>query len=343
MTMTNNMILRGRIGYGILVLLLVLLSMVPELQCSRAAPQYHIGILCGLDFFGATVDGFKSKMAELGYLEGKNVFYDVQRSQSNIVLAEKILKKFVSDNVDLIFVLPTDVSLKAKEITRGTSIPVLFANANIEGVDLISSIREPGDHITGVRYPGPDLTVKRFEIMCDIAPSAKRMWVPYKRGLAIVNSQLEVLRNAAQSSGVTLIESPADDLKEIQDILRRHVISKKPDFDAILMIAEPLVVMPSTFLEMGKFAWKYRLPIGGALMMVDGYGSIFGVSTDDILVGKQAALLADKILKGTPAGTIPVVSAENFLQINYSAARQFGVTISQGLLKQADKVIGASN
>jgi len=52
-----------------------------------------------------------------------------------------------------------------------------------------------------------------------------------------------------------------------------------------------------------------------------------------------AAPLADKIFKGTPAGTIPVVSAENFVQFHYTAAQRLGVTIPEGLLSQADEVV----
>jgi putative ABC transport system substrate-binding protein len=49
--------------------------------------------------------------------------------------------------------------------------------------------------------------------------------------------------------------------------------------------------------------------------------------------------LADKILKGIQAGTIPVASAEAFLQINLKGAKQMGVTIPEGLLNQAAEVI----
>ena len=52
-----------------------------------------------------------------------------------------------------------------------------------------------------------------------------------------------------------------------------------------------------------------------------------------------AAPLADKVLKGTPAGTIPVVSDESFLQINYTVAQKLGVEVPEGLLSQADEVI----
>ena len=321
--------------------LLIGIFLIILFGCGKRHRVYKIGVLCGLEFFCNTVDGFREKMNELGYVENKNVLYDLQNSESDLKKAKEILHKFVSDKVDLIFVLPTDVSVAAKEAASGTNIPVIFANANVEGQDLIKSIKEPGGNITGVRYPGPDLTVKRFQIMHEIVPDASSMWVPYKRGLAIVPSQLEALRPVAAKAGVILIETPAKDIEEIQSILLKKKRNKKSgiNFDAILMIAEPLVVTPNTFLVMAKYAINHKIPIGGALMSIEGYNSIFGVSTDNITVGRQAALLADKIFKGIKAGLIPVVSAENFFQINYKAAKQFGIEVPAGLLKQANEII----
>jgi putative ABC transport system substrate-binding protein len=65
----------------------------------------------------------------------------------------------------------------------------------------------------------------------------------------------------------------------------------------------------------------------------------FAASTVDSSVGKQAAVLADKILKGVPAGTIPVVSAEFWLQINFQLAQQLGLKVSDDLLSQANEII----
>ncbi len=94
--------------------------------------------------------------------------------------------------------------------------------------------------------------------------------------------------------------------------------------DAIFLIVEPLAVTSDPFIVMGKFAAEHKIPIGGALMSAGGYDSIFGVNVENIAVGKQAAPLLDKIFKGIPAGTIPVVSAENYIQINYKAAQAPG-------------------
>ncbi len=90
---------------------------------------------------------------------------------------------------------------------------------------------------------------------------------------------------------------------------------------------------------MGQYAAEHKIPIGGAVMMVGGYESIFGMSTDNVAVGKQAAPLANRIFKGISAGTIPVASAESYLQINYKAAQTLGLKLSDGLLRQANQVI----
>jgi putative ABC transport system substrate-binding protein len=327
--------------WKLLLLALLAASCVLLNSCGEKKQQkvYRVGILSGLDYMASTADGFKAKMAELGYIENENIIYDHQKTDFDMVAYKRILGKFVADKVDLIFVFPTEASLEAKAAAQGTNIPVVFAVANIEDTGLVNSVREPGGNITGVRYPGPDLAIKRFEIMRELAPTAKRMWVPYQRGYPIVNSQLKVLREAAESSGIALVEFPADNATEVRAELSARAESGDIGFDAILFIAEPLAVTPDAFEVMGKFAAEHKLPIGGAYMMVGGYGSIFGVNIETVATGRQAAVLADKILKGTPAGTIPVISSESFFQIDYKVAQDLGVEIPKGLLGSANEVI----
>lgn len=288
---------------------------------AQAAPRvYRVGILSGLDFVADITDGFKVKMAERGYVEGQNITYDVQKTNFDKATYKKILRKFVDDKVDLILVFPTEASMEAKLATQGTDIPVVFTHTLIDGTDLVKNEHEPGGNITGVRFPGPDIALKRFAIMRELAPQAKRVWVPYQKNYPTVNPQLEILRPAAAAAGVTLLEAPANNAAELEADLQARVKGDDPGLDAILMLAEPLAVTPDSFAVMGKFAHEHKLPIGGSLVSAGGYESIFGVNVNSLETGKQAACLADKILKGTPAGTIPVVSADSYLQINYDAA-----------------------
>jgi len=318
-----------------IVVLTLLLS-----GCGATATRvYRVGILSGLDYFATTADGFKAKMTELGYVEGKNIVYDVQKTNVDSAAEERILNKFVADKVDLIFVFPTEASLEAKQAIQGSNIPVVFANAFIEQGGLVNSVREPGGNITGVRFPGTDLAIKRLEILRELAPQIKRVWVPFQKGYPNIPPQLEALRPAAAAAGVTLIEAPFASVAELQADLQARTKSADIGMDAILMIAEPLLVTPGAFAAIGKFAAEHKLLAGGTLIAAGDYSSVFGVISDNVAVGQQAATLADKILKGATAGTIPLASAESFLKINNKAAQALKLTVPEGMLRQAVEVM----
>jgi putative ABC transport system substrate-binding protein len=230
-----------------LVVLAMLLS-----GCRTEKPEvYRVGVLSGLEFVADVTDGFKAGMAELGYVEGGNIVYDVQRTDFDMEKYRSILQQFVEDQADLIFVFPTEASIEAKAATAGTDIPVVFDFALIEGVGLVESVREPGGNITGVCYPGPDIALKRFEIMRELAPEATRMLIPCQKGYPIVGPQLEALRPAAEAVGITLIEAPAVDAAELEAALQAQVQPDGVGFDAILFLAEPLAVTPDAFAVMG--------------------------------------------------------------------------------------------
>ena len=308
--------------------------------CAEQKPEkvYRISILSGLDYFANTAIGFKEKMAELGYVEGKNIIYDLRHTDFDSEAERKILKEFVADKPDLIVTYPTEVSRMAKDLAKSKGIPLVFSNANIEGMGLVDSVRAPGGNVTGVRYPGPDLALKRLEILLELVPNARRILVPYQRGYPIVPPQMEVLYPVAKIKGVTLEELPSSTAEELAAILEKR--SQLPDagVDAILGIAEPVMTKPDTFKIVAQFADRHGIPHGGDNMSVEGYESLFGVTIRSLEVGKQAAILADKVLRGIPAGTIPVVSANSYLRINYRAMKKMNIEPSEGLLSRADEI-----
>jgi len=323
----------------LIVVLLVGIGVYFLLLPEKEEKVYRVGVLSGLVFAKDAADGFKTGMERLGYIEGKNIIYDLQETDFDIAAYQSVLQQFVTDEVDLIFVFPTEASLEAKAATQGTNIPVVFSVANIEDTGLIESIPKPGGNITGVRYPGPDIALQRFEIMRELVPEAKHMLIPYQRGYPIVNSQLEALGPVAAAAGVTLTELPSDNAAEVKDGLEALAASGDISIDAILLIPEPLGVTAEPFFEMARFAAERGIPIGGALMEVGGYGSLFDIGIDHFKTGEQAASLADKALKGTPAGTIMVVSSESFLKFNHKLAQELGLEVSEGLLERAIEVI----
>jgi putative ABC transport system substrate-binding protein len=339
--MSENKKFQGRLQkiWTLVALLVITALFLSGCGSPPKAKVYKVGILVGLEFVSPIAEGFKTGMTDLGYIEGENIIYDVQTVNFDIPTYQSVLKKFVDDKVDLIVVTPTEATIEAKIIAQDTNIPVVFAFAFTEGMGIIDSVREPGGNITGVRFPGIDITVKRFEILREIAPDAKRIWLPYQRGYPIVAPQLEALAPLAEAVGVTLIEFPADSSAEIQAELSALSTADDIGMDAILFLVEPLATLPDTFTAVGKFANEHKIPFGGVYNSVDGYSSLFGVNVDLAESGRLAAPLADKVLKGTRAGTIPASTPENFIQINFKVAEQLGLTVPEGLLKQADEII----
>ena len=334
----QNFTRKHKSSYVFFVLTMVLALLLSGCG-GKKAKVYKVGILSGLSFIADTTDGFKAKMAELGYEEGKDIIYDVQATNFDMEVYRSILKKFVDDKVDLIVTFPTEASMEGKAAIEGTDIPMIFTYCLIEGMGIVDSVREPGGNITGVRYPGPDIALKRFEVLLQLAPDARRILLPYQKGYPIVAPQLEALKGAAATAGVELVEAPSVDAADLQAQLDGLVKGDDPGVDAILMLVEPLAVTPDPFVVMAKFAEKYQLPLGGASMAFDAYASMYGINVSSYKSGELAAPLADKVLKGTQAGTIPVVSSESFLAINLVAAAKMGVTVPESLLAQAVDIV----
>lgn len=336
--MIENNIYKQRIGKVVVVILIFTLLGLGLTGCSKPK-VYKIGVLSGLDFIAPITDGLKEGLTALGYIEGQNINYDVQKTNFDMEVYRNTVKKFIEDKVDLVFVFPTEATIEAKNITQGTGIPVVFSFCFVEGMGIIDSIQKPGGNITGVRYPGPDIAAKRFEIMRELVPAAKNYYIPFQKGYPIVESQLDAIRPLAKEAGITIIEAPAADTAELKSLLTgREIMEDKMGIDAIIFLAEPLTVTPDNFIVLTEFAYKHNIPIGGAYMPIGDKFAIFGLNTDIPTSGKEAAPLVDKILKGTAAGTIPVISSESFLEINTTAAEKFGITVPGGLLQQAAKV-----
>jgi putative ABC transport system substrate-binding protein len=307
----------------------------------QSSKVYRVGIF-GFAAFGQITDGFKAKMTELGYIEGQNITYDVQLWDAALdteAAGTEQLQKFVSDDFDLIFSFPTEQTVLAKAVSEGAGIPLVFCFAGLEGNDLVNSVREPGGNITGVRYPGPETTGKRLELLTQIAPAAKRIGVFYQVGYPNTEPALEVLHPLAVKLGVSLVEIPVNSLEEMQADLDARAQLDDVGVDAFLQMADGLTHSPDGAALVMNFAKEHRLPFGGGHYYQVDQGAVFAYSPYDFEMGESAAITADKVLKGTPAGTIPLSTPENHLVLNYAVAQELGLTVPEGLLSQADKII----
>ncbi|MBN1538390.1 MAG: ABC transporter substrate-binding protein [Anaerolineales bacterium] len=300
---------------------------------------YRVGILCGNDLVYSTITGFKAKMDELGYHEGQNILYDIQKTNFDQASEKHIIERFVGEKVDLIFAFPHDTSLTAKNITQGTDMPVIFAYANIEDINFVNSLREPGGNITGVQHQLDKLTVKRLEFLLDFDPNIQTIWVAYDNETTVFPSALKALRLVAQSKHVKINEVFVSNLDEIKADLEAREKMADIGIDAILIMPDQLIQTRESWVVIRNFAQKHNLPISANVYSQMTDGAIFHYGNDYIEVGTKAATLANKILQGVPPSELPVLSPEEYLRINLVAAETLGLSVPEGLLKNAVEII----
>jgi len=326
-------------------ILLVVLLIVTCVFCSgcnelqEGAKVYRVGIVGGVEAFTEIADGFIDGLTDLGYIQGENIIYDSQIGNYDQAGLENVTNKFVEDKVDLIFVFPTEAAIVAKSSTNNTEIPVVFSIAGVEGNSLVDSVGEPGGNITGVRYPGPDLVVKRFEILLEIAPHIKKHYVPYDPNYPNGPPTLEALRPVAASYGVVLIEDQVTSVEELISSLESLPTSNNSDIDSVQILPELLTQTPSGWSALCNFTQENKLPLVGSMLASAEMGAIFSYCVEFFEVGNSASPLADKVLKGKQAGLIPLVTPEAHLRINYNLTQKLNLTVNDGLLNLADEII----
>ena len=311
--------------------------------CDKANQRVHrIGILCGGDAFTVAIDGFKKGMAEEGYREGETVVYEVRMGKSDRIRQSEIVRTFVSEKVDLIFAFPTGAALAAKEGTAGTAIPVLFSIANTEGTKLVDSVRAPGMNITGVRLEVADVVVKRLELLLQMAPKVRQVLLLHDPDYPASVQSLAALKAAAAPLGVRTTVIPltsADSAQSVTARLDRLLNKEGSGRTAIINLPTEVTNDRSIWDGVSAFASRHRLPlVGGAPWQVR-QGALFTYTGSHVEACRLAAPLAVKILTGTQAGSIPVVTAEPELRLNAGVARKLGLTITDGIIKMATEVV----
>jgi putative tryptophan/tyrosine transport system substrate-binding protein len=314
-----------------------LLGALLQCGCAKKERTYRIGVLSGINTYLGAIDSFKARMSELGYVEGENTRYDIKTVNADPAGERRIAQQFVKDQVDLIFAFPTNPAKAARAASAGSKIPVVFAFSTTEDTGVVVSIRDPGEYLAGVRFPGADLTAKRFEIMCELVPGLQRLWVTYDKNYPTTRRAVETLGRATQAKGVTLVEAPVSSVDEIEQDLEARRASGKPGMDAILVMPELYSQSPRGFKAICDFAGEFGIPVAGNATIQTGQGALFSYAPEIGETGRFAADLAARMLRDP--GSIPVMTSEPRLHLDLRQARKLGISIDDGMLKWASKIL----
>lgn len=297
-------------------------------QTSEEEKTYTIGVINFSLAAEPAYHGFRQAMTELGYREGRNIRYLYQGHlpDKDMLLTEA--RRLMAAKVDLIFAMTTPAALAAKKVTAGTAIPVVFGPvSNPVASGLVATLKEPGGNITGITFSQQE--PKRLEFFKNTIPSIKRICFPYNSKDRSPTRNLQILTEVAAKLAVELVPIPLHTNTEIDAFLADF----PPGFDAIYLPTDSL--MASRISDFAALAIARKLPLATAHKEGVAAGGLLSYGFSTFTVGRQAAHLADQILRGTQPAHLPVEVTEFSPTINLATARKIGVTISDTILRQA--------
>jgi putative ABC transport system substrate-binding protein len=314
-------------------LLAPLVCFLPEARAAAAQKMITIGSLNTADQFLDAFEGFKDRMSKLGYREGQTVHYEYHNSKGDAERLRASAQELVQAKVSMIVTTSTTGTVAAAKATRGAGIPVVFLSAANPQL-LIKDFSGSGSNLAGISSASLELTAKRFELLRELAPGAKKMAMPVDPQGVNYKMIVDENRQAVAKLGFLIEEVHVRSLEEIAPAV--GAITRK-NYDGVFSPADTLISAGIDWVV--KQSIKEKLPTITALLVNVKRGCLATYASDYIALGKQGAVLADKILKGAKPAALPVELPDKIkFALNLKTAKAIGMKISKEMLLRADEV-----
>lgn len=317
----------------ILTLALALLAAPLAAGAEQASKVYRIGSLHhAFAPHVPWIEGLKAGLAELGLKEGREVLFEHRFTEGNLGALPAAAQELAKAGVDLIFSSGEQATEAAKAATR--TLPIVFVNVGDPvAAGVVRSISRPGGNITGVSSLLAELTPKRLEVLKELAPAVRRVWMIYDVSDADAPPLVRKAEEAAPRLGVELVVRPVGTAQD----LARALAALGPGDGVMISGRATVLDITAQIVAVSRSA---RVPVIFPAAFWLQWGGLVSYGPDYYAVGHQAARIVAKILRGAKPGDLPVEGANRIdLAINLKTAKEIGLTIPQSVLLRADRVI----
>jgi putative tryptophan/tyrosine transport system substrate-binding protein len=301
---------------------------------SSALPQNstrRVALLSIVEGPAPARERFRSRLAELGWVEGKNLVLEMRYTHGDGALFAPLTAELLARQPD-VFVAPFDTMAIAAAAST-SKVPIVFA----VGIDpvaygLVDSLAHPGRNVTGLDAGGPELGQKGLSLLKEAVPGLSLVGV-------MVGSRdrykVESLEEVARHLGLTLVQF---ELTRPDDIDQAFQTFIKAGANGVMDFAGT----PSTFEvrdRLAALAIEHRLPMLVQTGQADS-GGLLSYGPNNVDLFRRTAELVDRILRGAKPADIPVERPNLYdYVVNLRTARAVGVVLPQTVLLRATRVI----
>ena len=277
---------------------------------------------------------FRQELGRLGYVEGKNIAYETRSADGKIERFPALAEELVRLNVDALLTSSPSELFAAKSATKTIPI-VFFAQGDPVASGLVDSLARPGANITGITTFSSDLSGKRLELLKEILPKLARIGVMWNPKGELSGRSWKETQLAAKELGLQLHSMEVSSADKLDSAFREAI---KAGSSAIAVTQNSLMSTNQT--QIVALATKNRLPIIFPRADYVAGGGLMSYGADQGEAYRRAAVIVDKILKGTKPADIPFERPTKFdLIINLKTAKEMGLIIPPNVLARADRVI----
>jgi putative ABC transport system substrate-binding protein len=220
-----------------------------------------------------------------------------------------------------------------------STIPIVAAGMGDPVADgLVASLAVPGGNVTGNTLLAPHLVAKNLALLQEAVPGVTRvagLWQPGFFSESTSRVLLQEAEETARALKLQLAIFGVPDQRELEVTFARITASGA---DGLIVLTGGMLWQLSR--QVAALAMRYHLPgVFPARQFSDAGGLLsYGANIPDLC--RRVASYADRILKGTPPGSLPVERPTRFdMVVNLRTARELGLSIPPQVLARADDVL----
>jgi len=299
----------------------------------------RIGVLTGGSndtSFRSDLTAFQKALQHLGWIEGRNVEFNVRSGDNNAQRVTTEAKELVRFKPDVILVGPSNALLPLRKET--STIPIVFVRVSDPvGQGIVTSLARPSGNITGFSNLEFSLVGKWLQTLKEIAPGVKRVAMIIHTSNAVSANWYRQFETLAPTFEVEPIAAPVNDASDIKRVI--ETLGRAKDAGLIFPGETFTDSPPIRELILNLLAANPMPALYGRRDFVVNGGLIcYGI--DQTEQYRLAATYVDRILKGESPADLPVQQpSKYFLIINLKAAKALGLTIPLQLQQLADEVM----
>jgi putative ABC transport system substrate-binding protein len=281
----------------------------------------------------ARATAFQQGLQQLGWVVGRNVQIDFQWGVGDADWIRSAAAQLLRQAPDVILANGTPAAKIMKEASR--TVPVIFIAGSDPIVDgLVPRLAHPGGNLTGFYVFEPSFGAKLLELLKEIAPHVAHVAIvsnPDGNPAGWTASAMA----AAPKFGVEVVSAPLRDAKEIEAAMGQW--GREPNV-GLIVVPDPATNAHRKLIN--ELAALHRLPVIHALRSAAAEGGLISYGVDLPNVFRQAAVYADRILKGADPADLPISLPTKFeLVINLTTAKTLGIDVPMSLMVRADEML----